>query len=87
MKIENTVYEYKNYGKINIKLKTVLEEKCMSRNELAKSIGVNFDVINRWYNNNTSRLDLDVLARVCYVLNCTPYDLIDYNLLDDNGER
>ena len=80
MKKKNTVFEFKNYGQIQINLKHILDEQCMSRNELATSIGVNFDVINRWYNNNTSRIDLDVLARVCFVLNCRPEDLISYNI-------
>ena len=80
MKKKNTVFEFKNYGQIQINLKRILDEQCMSRNELATSIGVNFDVTNRWYNNNTSRIDLDVLARVCFVLNCRPEDLITYNI-------
>ena len=80
MKKKNTVFEFKNYGQIQINLKHILDAQCMSRNELATSIGVNFDVINRWYNNNTSRIDLDVLARVCFVLNCRPEDLIKYNI-------
>ena len=80
MKKKNTVFEFKNYGKVQINLKQILDKQCMSRNELATSIGVNFDVIYRWYANNTSRIDLDVLARICFVLNCKPEDLITYNI-------
>lgn len=78
-----TVFELKNYGRINIKLKEILEAQCMSRNELATSIGCNFDVISRWYNNDVSRIDLDVLARACFVLNCNPDDLIQYEIQKD----
>lgn len=78
-----TVFELKNYGRINIKLKEILEAQCMSRNELAASIGCNFDVISRWYNNDVSRIDLDVLARACFVLNCNPDDLIQYEIQKD----
>ena len=80
-----TVFELKNYGRINIRLKQMLEKQCMSRNELAASIGCNFDVISRWYNNDVSRIDLDVLARACFVLNCNPDDLIQYEIQKDES--
>ncbi len=87
-KSNKTVFEFKDYGKINIRLKEKLEEQCMSRNELATSIGCNFDVISRWYNNDTSRIDLDVLARVCFVLNCRPQDIIEYEIpINEPGKK
>ncbi|MCR5478732.1 MAG: helix-turn-helix transcriptional regulator, partial [Ruminococcus sp.] len=37
-----------------------------------------FEVINKWYNNEVEKMDLDILARICYVLDCKPSSLIKY---------
>ena len=38
----------------------------------------NFDLINRYYNNSISRVDLDIISRFCYVLNCNISDILEY---------
>ena len=68
----------KNYGKINVKLKQYLDSKNIKRGNLASSTKTYFEVIDKWYNNNVERMDLDVLARICYVLNCKVEDIIEY---------
>lgn len=79
MKKKNTVFEFKNYGKVQINLKQILDKQCMSRNELATSIGVNFDVINRWYANNTSRIDRCACQNMfCFKLQTRGFDNIQY---------
>lgn len=79
MKDTKTIITIKDYGKIEIHLKSVLETKNITRNSLAKSSNTRFEVINKWYNNQVEKLDLDVLARICYVLDCSPSDIIKYN--------
>ncbi|MDE5569232.1 MAG: helix-turn-helix transcriptional regulator [Ruminococcus sp.] len=79
MKDTKTIITIKDYGKIEIQLKSVLETKNITRNSLAKSSNTRFEVINKWYNNQVEKLDLDVLARICYVLDCSPSDIIKYN--------
>ena len=37
-----------------------------------------YGVINKWYQNQVEKMDLDILARICYVLDCTPADIIEY---------
>lgn len=68
----------KDYGKINITLKAVMDAKGITRNNLARASNTRFEVINKWYNNDVEKLDLDVLARICFVLGCRPSDLISY---------
>ncbi|MCM1132047.1 MAG: helix-turn-helix transcriptional regulator [Ruminococcus flavefaciens] len=79
MKDVKTIITIKDYGKVDICLKSVLDEKNITRNYLAKSSNTRFEVINKWYNNQVEKLDLDVLARICYVLDCSPDDIIKYN--------
>lgn len=65
-----------NYGKIRIDLKRILDERGIKRNALARSIDVRFEVVKKWYDGDVAKLDLDVLARICYVLGCEPGDLL-----------
>ena len=77
--MEKSVITIKEYGKINLHLKDILDSRNITRNRLAELVDTRFSVIDKWYKNNVERLDLDVLARVCYVLDCDPSDLISYD--------
>ena len=68
----------REYGKIRIQLKEIMDKKKITRNHLAKSINTRFEVINKWYNNDVEKIDLDILARLCFVLECSPADIIKY---------
>ena len=67
-----------NYGKVDITLKSILNKKKINRNKLAKLIGTNYHLINRYYHNNVIRTDLDIIARMCYVLKCDISDILKY---------
>ena len=74
-----SVLQTKNYGKINIKLKTVMNSKGMNKNRLSVLTGVKFDTIQKYYNGDVYRIDVDVLAMFCYALNCDVNDIVEYN--------
>ena len=78
-KTENSVVLIKNYGKINLKLKEIMDSRKINRNYLARAVNTRFEVINKWYENNVEKLDTDVLARMCYVLKCQISDIIEYS--------
>lgn len=67
-----------DYGKIKIRLKDIMDRKQISRNQLAKTTNTRFEVINKWYNGSVERMDSDVLARLCYSLDCSVEDIIEY---------
>lgn len=60
--------------KINIKNK--LNEKNMSRYELAKRIGVTYPTIDNIYKGNSTSIKFDILENICKELDCTPNDII-----------
>ena len=78
MKDSKSVFAIKDYGKISLHLKEIMDSKKITRNYLARVSNTRFEVINKWYNNEVEKMDLDILARICYVLECSPADIIKY---------
>ena len=76
--MEKNVYSLKDYGKVEITLKEILDKKGISRNKLSVMIAVNYDLVNRYYNNRVIRVDIDIIARMCYVLDCDITDILKY---------
>ncbi len=77
--MDNTVYTLKDYGKIRVNLKEIIDRKGISRSKLSTMVAMNYDLVNRYYNNKVTRVDLDVIARFCYVLKCSVNDILKYD--------
>lgn len=77
--MENELYTIKKYGQIEIHIKEYMDARNISRNALARAIDTRFEVVNKWYNGHVEKIDSDILARICFVLNCTPGDIIKYS--------
>ena len=67
-----------DYGRVELRLKEVMDEIGISRNQLAKLIDARFEVVSTWYKGEVEKMDLDILARICYALDCTTDDLLQY---------
>ena len=80
--MKNELYTMNQYGKITIDIKTFMDEKSINRNMLARAINARFEVIDKWYGGHVEKIDADVLARICFVLECTPGDIIRYTDAD-----
>lgn len=63
---------------VRIKLDKTLESKNMSRYELAKKTGIQYQVIDNYYKNKVKRYDSYVLERICDALQCDISDVIEY---------
>lgn len=66
------------YGTIRIKLKELLEQSGMSKTKLCHKAELQYTQLNHYYRNEVTRLDTDVLARICTALNCQIGDLLEY---------
>ena len=78
------IYTINQYGKIEIHIKEYMDAKGITRNALAKAVHTRFQVIDRWYKGSVEKIDADILARICYVLECTPGDIICYVSMTDD---
>lgn len=76
--MQKQVISVNDYGKIIITLKAVMDERHMTRNALARAINARFEVVDKWYKGTIEKIDADILARICFVLECTPGDIISY---------
>ena len=66
------------YGTIRIKLDELIEQQGISKNKLSHKAEMQRTQINNYCNNNITRLDIDVLARICTVLDCKIGDLLEF---------
>ena len=67
-----------NYGCINITLDEYLKRNDISKNFLAEKANLQRTQLNTYCKNMIKRPDLDVLARICFALDCELTDIIDY---------
>ena len=63
---------------IRITLDKLLSEKNISRYELAKRTGIQYQIIDNYYKNKVIRYDSFVLERICEALDCDISHLIKY---------
>ena len=73
------IFILKDYGRVTITLKEIMEKQGMTRNRLSTLTGLVYNSINRYYQNAPiASVDLDVLAKICFVLNCNISDVLRY---------
>ncbi len=65
-------------GTIQIKLGELLREKQLSKNKFAQRAEMERTQLNRYINNDVALLSVDVLARMCDVLECRIEDILEY---------
>lgn len=63
---------------VRIKLEQLLESTGVSRYELAKRTGIQYQIIDNYYKNRIKRYDSYVLDRICIALSCDISDIIEY---------
>ena len=76
-----------DYGEIRIHLKEILEELNISLNQLSFRAEMQRTQLRNYRDNKIQRLDIDILKRLCYVLDCDLHDLIEYIPAEDSSEK
>ena len=79
MKKIRGITEFKNYGKVEIKLSSIMLDRNISVYQLSKLASLKYSTVKGYYNNTPiTRVDLDVIAKMCYVLDCKVSDILEY---------
>ncbi len=63
---------------INIKLRSLLEQRNMTQSELSKRTGIRPSTISDLCNNNADFIKIDFLNRILNVLKCGLNDILAY---------
>ncbi len=66
------------YSKINIRLGEILENRKISLNQLSFRAEMEGSQLRQYRDNKMQRLDINILLRLCYVLECDLSDLVEY---------
>lgn len=63
---------------IKLTLDKALENYGLTRYELAKRTGIQYQIIDNYYKNKVKRYDSYVLDRICDSIGCSISDIIEY---------
>ena len=66
------------FGSVRIELNALIQKSGISKNKLCQRAEMQRTQLNNYCNNSISRLDIDVLARICTVLQCEMGDLLKF---------
>lgn len=71
------MYE-QDHGFIQIKLAELIQQRGISKNKFSHYAEMQRSQINQYCNNQVTRLDTAVLARICSTLDCKIEDLLEF---------
>lgn len=63
---------------VKLILKEYIDEKRITRYELAKRTGIKFQIIDNYYKNKVVRYDSYILDKLCAALECDISDIIEH---------
>ena len=67
-----------DFGEVRLTVKEVIEKRNISKTKVTQRAFLQSHQLNNYYFRRIQRPDLAVLARLCYVLDCTIPDLLVY---------
>lgn len=74
----SSIVVYVEYGSMHFDIKKMMKKRKMTKTQLAKRTGLHHQIIDRYYNNNVTRYYKDVLAKLCFILDCSLSDILYY---------
>ena len=63
---------------ITSKLSEILGRKRVKMSELAVKAGINKNTVLNLYHGRSTRIEFEVLNKICNVLECTPSDILHH---------
>ena len=73
------ILETKDFGQVRLKFAEYIDNMGITRNKVSDLSGIKYSIVDRYYkNNNVERVDLEILAKICCVLQCSLEDILEY---------
>lgn len=66
------------FGTVHLKLNDLMTENNISVNKLAFRAEMQRTQLKAYRDNKVQRIDLAVISRLCYALDCDLHDLLEY---------
>lgn len=60
-----------------------MDNKGITIYQMSRLSKVKYDIIKKYYNADAYSINIEILAKFCYILDCKVEDLIVYNLKND----
>ena len=70
--------DLERYGTVKNHLAELVEKKGISKTKLAQRAEMQHTQLSKYFKNEVTRFDADVLARLCTVLECGISDLLEF---------
>ena len=67
-----------DFGTIRIKLEEVVQQSSLSKNKVAQLSQTQRGQLNHYCKGDIQRIDLAILSRLCYALDCRVEDVLEY---------
>lgn len=68
----------KKYGHIELRINDLLKERGISKNKICKDLDLPRPNFNRYCSNDFQRIDANLIAKLCWYLDCEIQELIIY---------
>lgn len=68
------------YGYLSLNIEKILKEKGISKNKVCKDLDIPRTNFNRYCNNDFSRIDANLMSKLCWYLKVDISELITYNM-------
>ena len=67
-----------SFGSIKIGLEELIQKKGMSKNKVSNLAQMQRTQLNNYCKGKIQRIDLSILSRLCYALDCSIEDILEY---------
>jgi len=84
MRKVDSIISYIDYGKIVYNIKPLVEKNKLTKSQIVKKTGLNHQIVQRYMSGNVERFDKEVMAKLCYILDCKLEDIMYYSPPDEN---
>ena len=77
----------KDFGEIKITIGEFLKQKGISKNKLMNKAEMQRTQLNNYCNQKIQRLDMSIISKICYVLECDIGDILKYCPPNEDNEK